>query len=343
MNLKQVIEVATKEKVLVVKHGGEFVRNPSLSETRSIIGNYLEASFAKKIKTKGSGPYNYVMQFHIRGRSVHVDFRFQIGNGRVTGYTIVTPMSLTQETHKKIAEKAMSLAQKLTGDEPQKWQDLSDNVRKQIASKIAIPKSLFLDEFEDKFTSFIRNWNKKNIVEQKTEQDESWFHETHRIIPPGFIGATKEEWGAIVSFDKGEIEFGTMKTDYHEMWLKSDSGLFTGKIVVTWLPREQVEKDLEDSGLGKKGLVGFLFSTKSTQPYVLSQRAIKEDFMPPSGESFLPSSFEGLVPGELKFWKLDNKKEKRNELADWCKEHIQFYERSNEKDTPAKDKMWVKK
>ncbi len=338
MNLKQVVEQACKEKVLVIKHDDTFTKNPTFEAAKKIISKALDITFMKKIKAEGRGPYRYVLQFHVRGRSVHIDFRFQIGNRRVTGYTVATPMSLSAETHKRISDKAESIV----GEDVGSWSNVSDSKKREVVRKIDVPEKAFKEEFEEKFTGFIRNWNKKNIVELKSEQDESWFQESYRIIPPGFIGATKEEWAALVPFDEGVIEFGTMKSDYHEMWLKSDKGIYTGRVVITWLPRDQVQKKDDTSSLGSKAWVGFLFSSKTTEPYILSSRAIKEEFMPPSGESYLPSSFERIVPEDLKFWKLKDKKEKRKELAEWCKDNIEFYERKDEKDVPPKDKLWVK-
>ncbi len=343
MNLKQLIEKATKEKVLVIKNGDEYVRNPSLSEARRIIGKALEMKFTRTLDISGKGPFGYVLQFHVRGRSVHIDFRFQTGKGHVTGYTIATPMSLSHETYKKIENKIEEIADSVTGGDRKKWRDYSDAEKRKIRAKLSIPKRLFIEEFEDKFQGFIRNWNKKNLVEMKSMQDESWFGESYKMIPPGFVGATVEEWAALIPFDKGKIEFGTIKPDYHEIWLKSDSGFYNGKLAVTWLPRDQVAKEDADK-LGSKTWVGFLFSTKSTEPYILSSRAINDDYMPPSGESFLPSSFESMVPKNLRFWEVErDKKKARKELAEWAKENIEYYERSSEKDIPDKNQFWERK
>ena len=110
----------------------------------------------------------YVMQWHIRGRSVHTDWRME-ANDHLVGWTVLTPGGVPETTH--TVEKA-----------------------KEMIKKVGI-------EFNK------NNKNKGFRAETKARQPKVWLT-VEGVVKPGQVGATKEHPGVFVIVDKGQVYFG---------------------------------------------------------------------------------------------------------------------------------------
>jgi hypothetical protein len=346
--LKEVVQKAIGEEVFVIRLPGDetqYVKNPTLEETKAILRDTLALEFRKVFKVENlEKVYTYMQEMHVRGKSIHVDFRHKVGSGVVTGETITVPFGFPSaaDWEKMIGE----VTTKVLGNpvEGKDWAKVGAKDKIRVRDHLKIKKDFFLEPILEKWTPDFLDWNTKHVFLPKAQQDESWFSQPYTIIPPGFVGATKYEWAALCPFDHGRIEYTVLKPHFYEYYVYSDAGFYTGRLVLTWLPREQVQVSLpEESGerLGSELWVGFLFTAKNQRPYMCSKKAIEDDYLPPKGTSGLPKSLRNLIPKKLRYWE-DGKerKKKRDEIVAWCDEEIEFYSRESPEDIPKEEKLW---
>jgi len=344
--LKDIIERALKDDVLVVKVDGVFYKNPPMSFIKKLFMEKLTIKFRKIIGPDNpENKFQYMQELHGRGRSVHVDMRWTLGDGKVSGVTIACPFSLPSadewEKEIDIAAKAV-LGKEVTKND---WDSIKPRFKHQIREELQkkLKASFFTDPFVEKHRPDFLNWERKHVFIPKAMQDMSWFEQPYIQIPPGFVGATRYSWAVLAPFDRGEIEFGVIKPDYMEIFIYSENNFYNGKVSLIFLPREQVVGGLpyidDEAKLGNELWVGFLFTTKSALPYMLSERAIEEDFITPVGVSALPKIIRSKMPKSCQYW-LTGSKEMRDEAVAWAKKNLNAYVRKTPDDVPKKEDLW---
>jgi len=109
-----------------------------------------------------------------------------------------------------------------------------------------------------------------------------------------------EKEGVVHIIDSGTVEIGAQKEGYAEYFL--DGEHWKGRIAFKMTPDDTWIYDMPDE----------------QTPYVLGDTAIDEKWLPPKGESALPSSIEKLVPLALKYWNMGEKEalDARKEFAE---------------------------
>jgi len=134
----------------------------------------------------------------------------------------------------------------------------------------------------------------KVLCQLKTRQPKEWL-KTEGIIEPGEVGATKFLPAKFKTLDSGTYEMGTQKPYLLEVYLKGAT--YKGRFLFRKLPRKA-----DQEKAGKQPFVWFAWKTIDQAPYILSQRAIKLEYVPPKGRSAMPKEWEDKVPTELKWW-----------------------------------------
>lgn len=269
-----------------------------------------------------STPWKYVVQFHIRGLSVHADFRAQVDKKTLIGWTWSVGKSLLKPLLRRVSDAVLAkvgltkgqldtmptgdVSEKLRGSTEgkalmrelsQKTQDLS---MKQLE---ILTNELWRDEMEP----ILKDPNSKIITQRKAPEPLEWLTYEGEV-PAGAVGATKELEGQFVIMDKGTVEHGAQKSYFHEYWLNGDRIKKRRFIVRRLATRPKWEM--------KEAFAWMTFFTKpDAMPYVLSNRAVSQGWMPPQGVSALPRSVREQVPSKLQFWRAKNNKEVRDGLV----------------------------
>ena len=141
----------------------------------------------------------------------------------------------------------------------------------------------------------------------KTDQPKVWLdmegvtdkQEPGEPIP---VGATKRFPGVFLIVRKGLYEPGADKPDFKEFFTQD------GRIVFRYIP-------------GLKGLKWEYWKAEDQTPYVLSDRAVSIGWMPPIGQSSLPSPWEKKIPQNFRYWEHGEKaKITRDALVAFLKE-----------------------
>jgi len=130
------------------------------------------------------------------------------------------------------------------------------------------------------------------------------------MVQPGEIGATKNEPGFLYIIDSFEVQFGAQKSYFHCYFC--DGKIFNGRLVFRLLKNRE-EWKRTDEGL----MTWMAFNAlKSPTPYVLSTRAVKKQWVPPTGVSALPRNIRAEIPEKFQYWKAkDNRRQVRDELV----------------------------
>lgn len=147
---------------------------------------------------------------HIRGKSVHLDFRLQISEDYMVGWTLYIPKGLSKDPETFAEAKA-----------------LNDKEIMPIARA----------KLKDPLLKF-------NCKRKAPEPIEWASYEG--TVRPGSVGATKKEHGHFIIIDSFNVEFGAQKPHFHEYFC--DGKLFKGRIVFTLLENKK-EWEKTDEGL----------------------------------------------------------------------------------------------
>jgi len=126
---------------------------------------------------------HYVQQWHIRGKSVHTDWRMEVDD-HLVGWTVLTPGGIPTSPNTEAEGRA---AIKAYG----------------------------------KLEFSTANKNQGFRAETKARQPKVWLT-VEGVVKPGQVGATKEHPGVFIIVDKGKVYFGTQKPYFHEYFIKSE-------------------------------------------------------------------------------------------------------------------------
>jgi len=251
--------------------------------------------------------WKYVIQFHIRGLSVHADFRAQFEAEKLFGWTwdigksLIKPMlrrtnesTLTEAGLTKadldLPIKELSVKLQSTKEGKKLQQTLS---RKTQELSMAQLKTMCNELWDDEVVPILNDPNKKILTQKKGPMPSDWLS-IEGEVAPGAVGATSDLEGQFIIMDSGIIELGTQKPYYHEYFLhgkRIDQRLL--------IRRLQARKEWELSS----AFAWLAFFPKQNEiPYVLSKRAIERDYMPPQGVSALPKSVRSQIPRSYRYW-----------------------------------------
>ena len=282
----------------------------------------------EQLETKGK---RFVLQHHFRGASEHIDFRVQI-NHVLEGFTIAAQHAnvLKNELakHWKL-EKSKELYSLYWDGELAYQQDTEENVTKEPSA--ALKKKIY--NFHVSLHEDPKYWKadletgeekkRKSAVEgakqaekifcvKKGKEPFEWL-DVEGVTKPREIepepGGTRYYPGVFVEIDSGIYYPGAQKPYFKEYFLagKKWKGRFVFRLV---------------AGLkGTKAVADWLYWKPDDQnPYVLSSRAIKDNWLPTEGSAMSPD-WEKKLPVELHFWNAKERK-KKSELRKLACEYL---------------------
>ena len=225
--------------------------------------------------------YRFVLQAHIRGRSVHGDFRYEFESETLLlGWTLDAIKSTGKEKPDSLSE----------------CKQLCKPGIKTFSQKLKDP-------------------DKKILSQQKKVQPYEWLHIDNAIFEPGDIGASKNEYGYMYVIDHGILEYGCVKPYYYELFCRSlcqkKNRMIHGRLVFRFLENiwRQTKDEDETGKTGKKSKVWMSWITEDPEPYVLSQRAVDKSWIPDFQISAIPRKIRNQIPFHLRYW---TKKDRRD-------------------------------
>lgn len=203
----------------------------------AILAPYMEYPSCKKC--------HYVMQWHIRGKSVHTDWRMQVDD-HLVGWTVDTPGGIDKTCH--------------TVEEARSVYTINKN-----RFKAASPNVGFR-------------------AETKARQPKVWLT-VEGVVKPGEVGATRLHPGVFLIIDRGAVCFGTQKPYFHEYFIKSNSPNHPfskdwTRIVVRAVNVSVIDPETKLPKESKE-LMWRVLIPKEQEPYAISNRAMKKNWKPP--------------------------------------------------------------
>jgi len=264
--------------------------------------------------------WKYVIQFHIRGLSVHADFRAEINKNQLIGWTLDLGKSLLKPLLRRVDDRVLQIVGiTKTQIEDMEIKEISSKLRSTKDGKGLMKKlrdrtqklslgqlrTLSKELWEDEVEPILESPTKKILTQRKAVEPHEWL--TYKgEVPAGAVGATSELEGVFIIMDTGTIEFGAQKPWFHEYLLE---GKINRKMVIRKLPTRKEWKV-------KQSFAWLTFFTKpGDMPYTISKRAVKQKWVPPQGISALPKSIRKQIPDNLQYWRAKNTKEIRDELV----------------------------
>ena len=214
-----------------------------------------------------SKTYNYVIHAHARGRSVHLDLRIQFSDKYLIGYTLFVPKGFSRDATS--------------------FEDAKELYNKEI-------KPIVDDKFHNPLTKF--NCKLKQVEPIEWLTAEGW-------VEPGEIGATKKEAGQFIIVDKGTVQYGAQKSQYHEYFF--DGKLLNGKFSF---------RELENKSEWKKtpeGYFTWMGFPSNSPPYMLTLRSINKDYVPEKGIKAIPKKLASKIPKQYQYWNYDERSKRK--------------------------------
>jgi len=268
--------------------------------------------------------YKYVIQAHFRGKSVHWDLRMESSDkDHLIGWTIDVqmpgvlkkPVLTMEDAREALKNSKLWKINPLSGE----W------AKRKRGSKYV---------------------NVSVLCETKAKEPLPWMDfegVTRAGGREGEPGSTKQYPGVFIIIDRGEVEYLAQKTYVHEyffhgkilkgryvmrqlenIWREENKNLdFFEKNAILSVEDQLFEKKIEAPieppvGQSPKGKAAWFFiRPKDQTPYVLSNRAVKKEWLPPKGISAIQRELRKKVPKELQYWKVADRKkalELRKEL-----------------------------
>lgn len=265
--------------------------------------------------------WKYVIQFHVRGLSVHADFRCQVSKSQLIGWTWDLGKSLIKPMLRRTPESLRAEAGIKAEDLELPIKELSAKLRstpegrrlqKALSKKVetlkgAVVKTMLKELWKEEAEPILGDANKKILTQIKHPMSVAWL-DYEDEIPAGAVGATSELGGRMYIMDEGRCQYGAQKSYYHEYWLD-------GKIIKN--RRMLVRKIAARESWGTRESFAWLtfFSKPEETPYAISSRAVSQNWMPPPKTSALPEDVRGQIPANRQYWNAKNGKEIRDQLV----------------------------
>lgn len=280
----------------------------------------------------------FVAQNHARGKSFHLDMRFEYKRGEdhfLRGWTVADQVAGAIEepvTTMAAAERACA--------NPANWKlDLKTGMIKQRETRAGVRRGS-LRAFK-KAAEIPADW--LNVEGVTKEQDPG---------EPPPAGATVQYPGVFVILAKGECYWGAQKPWFQEWFLDGDwKGRWMFRLIKRegekfWLVEDEEDCETLMGEVGLKSveeLAGLPVLTKAEllppgkeeerprteamwllmqpedqTPFILSRNAVKENWLPPKTVSCLPRKLRAAVPKALQYWNMERPQalEARRKLAE---------------------------
>ena len=219
-----------------------------------------------------SKEWKFVLQAHVRGKSVHGDLRLQITKNLLIGWTLDWIKGIKRQ--------------------PRSLEDCRSIIDKRLPEAFRV----LLDP------------HKKVVCQKKSPEPSEWLYvDAH--FPPGTVGATRFTDGYMVIVDKGTVEFLTQEPQFHEYWFHGQH--LKNRFTVRQLPNVWHKKAIDkgEVDLTGRGFSVWMASfTKEPMPYVLSIRAVEKKWYPPAGFSCVPKFIRNQIPKDHQYWKVKDQK-----------------------------------
>jgi len=271
----------------------------------------------------------FVLQHHWRGDSVHVDFRYQT-NHILDGFTLNDAFKGIAEKYLKwrLDKKGVSIklywdeelfyelekkTEKILQDASKALKDKVFEAHKDLENKENLWKVYWSTGEEKKRKPTVGKEAAEKIWSSKKEKEPYEWLFAEGVTPPRTIeeipGGTEFYPGIFVTMDRGTYDTGAQKPSFKEFFLRGKN--VKGRIVFRQVP------GLKET----KGAFTWLYWKPDDQePYVLSGRAIKKEWLPDEG-SALPAEIEHKIPAALAYWKKGLSREKKLDRRKKC---VQF-------------------
>ena len=290
-NEKRVTTESPDTMDLAVQIAGEAGLLEAKTIEKSIDSAYLE--FPNEDAT-----YRYVLQTHWRGRGVHGDFRIQLNDETLIGYTLFIAEPGIVDEQVTEYEKAVEWLK-----HPELFKiNFQTAEFKQSAIGVAL-----------KGTQPIEWLDVKGVTPWPSEGN----------IP---VGGTAHLPGVFAIVEHGTVEYGSRKEDMAEYFVHGVA--LNGRYIFKELsmPEQkalaivnEVSKEgnamPEDEGTDTYEANWYMLKPEDQTPYVLTKHAVDIDYIPPKGVSALPKEVRDRIPDEYKYWEKENYKEVRNALV----------------------------
>lgn len=275
--------------------------------------------------TYPESPQRFVLQFHVRGLSVHGDLRMAISKSQAIGWTLNAGKSLIRVLLKRVPaniRKEAGITEAHLKDLPLRDLSRKLNTAKGRKLKTALKKkvqelsfkqirALVEELWKDEIEPILKDPNQKILSQKKAPMSTVWL-DYEQEIPAGAVGATSELKGQLVILDKGTVEFGAQKSFFHEYFIKGDK-IGKRRMVVRRIPTRK-------SWDVKESFAWLTFFTKGDDlPYAISRRAVTQGWTPPKGVSALPQSVKAQIPRNSQYWRAKNAKSVQTRLVDEIK------------------------
>lgn len=267
-------------------------------------------------------PHRFVAQLHFRGRSVHLDLRLGISPDTLEGWTV----SVQQPG--KIKAPVLSLKEaRATWRDPENWK-LNNRTAEILPRRV-------LTTIRGQKREIVRP-GALRALRKKAEIPAAWLDVEGATDKPDPgerppVGGTRHFPGVFLIIDKGRVHFGARRPWFFEYFLEGE--FFKGRYVfravgrtakaaptardvhrpasMEVLPRGQAEEG------SRAPFYWVLMKPKDQTPYVLSDEAVRKNWLPPKGVSALPPAIRRKVPASLRYWEVSGKEalERRRKLA----------------------------
>lgn len=282
------------------------------------VENFQENPFMDVPPEKTDKSYRYVLQLHFRGASVHGDLRLERQSDLI-GWTMLIQLKgypdkpiTTLKDAKEFYSKHKSDGFKInleTGEFKQR-QDKAGRYRKaeiQVVKKAIEPHVWLFNE---------------NLI-PINQFDYLYFVEG--VAPIGSPGSTADYPGVFLIVDKGYVEYGATKPYFYEYFF--NSGKLRGRYVIRTLSHMSENKILPPAKVPEGNEIRsahfwVMVQPDDQRPYVITERAIKTNYIPPYGFSALPYKIRRNVPQQYQYWKFKDKN-KRLEIRKQLVENVE--------------------
>lgn len=241
--------------------------------------------------------WRFVLQIHFRGRSAHADFRAQISEEILEGWTIaVQQPGRLRDPVESLAEAKAALGRadlwKIS------WKTGEILPRRVETTIQGVPREVIRP-------------GALRAMPKRAEIASAWLAVegvTHRPDPgePIPVGSTRRHPGVFLIVDQGTVEFGARRPWFFEYFL--NGRVLRGRYYFRAVSRAEggVEKGVLPPGSPEPSPREPFFWTfaraKDPTPYVLSQEAVEKRWLPPPGVSALPRAWREKIPPPLRYW-----------------------------------------
>jgi len=234
--------------------------------------------------------YPFTVQHHWKGKNLHADLRIAYQTGKnLLGWTLNTQIPGAVKEPVATLEEAKRIAKEEMGDISNIDWNTGEWKRRDSGESVEKVGSITL------------------LADRKELEPYRWLEAEGVTRPLGnapAIGGTKKYPGVFHIVDKGVIEYGAQKDDFHEYFAHGDSlncriTFRRMKGTVAKADRKSVE-GLEAGALSEPNWLAS--KMEDQKPFALSNDSLG-GWSPPDGYSSLPIAIQKQIPAEFAYWR----------------------------------------